>query len=176
MEAPVTRRGVLAGLAALATSRAWPARAVAAAPDGFLQPGERVPVLHATALDGTPHPLDWPKGKSTVVMFFLPSCSVCHSMFPRWNQAFERKPATLEVAGVALEQEPPGFFGAYSLRFPVYRAPGVVPPDLERRREFAAAFKVKQVPVTMRVAGGGLVEEIHVGPLDLMKLGEVFRA
>jgi hypothetical protein len=174
MEGPVTRRDALLALAALAPSL----RARAAGPAGApgLKPGDRVPPLHLTALDGLPRKLDWPAGKSTVVMFFLPSCSVCHSMFPRWNQAFARKPANLEAVGVALEMEPPGFFDAYQIRFPVYRGPGVAPADVDQRRAFAEAFKVRQVPTTLRVGPGGVVEECHVGPLDLMKLGEVFRA
>lgn len=173
MEGPVTRRQALAGLAALAATRALPAGAAEPLPG--LKPGDKVPALHVTGLDGMPRKLDWPAGRPTVVMFFMPSCSVCHTMFPRWNQAFARKPKSLEAVGVALEQEPAGFFDAYSIQFPVFRGPGVAPADPQLRRAFAEAFKIRQVPTTMRVAPGGIVEEFHVGPLDLMKLGEVFR-
>ena len=48
-----------------------------------------------------------------------------------------------------MDREPPGFFAANPVSFPVVRAPS---------REFGSIFKVARVPITLRVAAGGKVE------------------
>jgi hypothetical protein len=87
-------------------------------------------------------------------------------MIPEWNKAFDRKPAGLEVVGVLMDREPPGFFAMTPVTFPVVRAPS---------REFGRIFKVARVPITLRVAAGGKVEDIALGVLDPIRLGEFFR-
>jgi hypothetical protein len=110
--------------------------------------------------------VEFPKGSRTVLLFFLSSCSVCHKMIPEWNRAYERRPKTLQVFGVLLDREPPGFFAVTPLAFPVLRAPS---------REFLQARKISRVPVTLRVGQGGKVEDVAVGIVDPIRLGEIFR-
>ena len=109
---------------------------------------------------------------NTVVLFFLSSCPTCHRMLPLWNTAYERRPKGLEVVGVMLDQEVPGFFAATPIAFPVLRAPGRTPAE---RRVFSETFKIQKVPVTLRIGAGGKVEDVGSGLLDPIRLGELFR-
>lgn len=133
-------------------------------PPVFLQAGETVPPFEATGVNGDVREVKFKT--PTVLLFFLSGCPVCHRMIPEWNEAFDRKPAGLDVVGVLMDREPPGFFAVTPVRFPVVRAPS---------REFGKIFKVARVPITLRVAAGGKVEEVAVGVQDPIKLGEFFR-
>jgi hypothetical protein len=130
----------------------------------LLKAGETIPPFEATGIDGQIREVKYKT--PTVLLFFLSSCSVCHRMIPEWNQAFERKPAGLEVVGVLMDREPPGFFAVTPVKFPVVRSPS---------REFGKIFKVARVPITLRVAAGGKVEDVALGILDPIKVGEIFR-
>ena len=89
--------------------------------------------------------MDFPKGKNTLVLFFLSSCPVCHRMIPLWNDYYSRRPKDLEVFGVMLDREPPGFFDAMPIAFPVLRSPG---PALHQM------FRLRHVPFMVRVLPG----------------------
>jgi thiol-disulfide isomerase/thioredoxin len=131
-----------------------------------LVPGNVVAPFGATGLDGSLHRVEFAKGKNTLVLFFLSSCPVCHRMIPRWNEFYARRPANLEVVGVMLDREPPGFFNAMRVDFPVLRSPGA---------SLHQMFKVKHVPYMVRVGPGGKVESVSEGLTDAIKLGELFR-
>ena len=131
-----------------------------------LASGEMVQPFDAEGLDGVMKHVDFPKGSATVVLFFLSGCPTCHKMIPEWNRAFERKPAKLNVVGVLMDREPPGFFEATRIAFPVVRSPG---------RGFLEAWKVQRAPMTIRIGAGGKVEEAQIGIIDPIRLGEIFR-
>jgi hypothetical protein len=128
--------------------------------------GDSVQAFEAVGIDGQSRRIEFGKGNDTVLLFFLSGCPACHKMLPLWNQAFERKPKNLNVVGVMLDREPPGFFMATPIAFPVVRGPG---------GEFNKAWKLNRVPATIRIAPGGKVTDASVGPIDAMKLGEIFR-
>jgi hypothetical protein len=129
-------------------------------------PGDVFPAFDTQAVDGSSQHVSFPKGSRTVLLFFLSSCSVCHKMIPEWNRAYQRRSPSLKVFGVLLDQEPPGFFTVTPVAFPVLRSPG---------RDFLQARKISRVPVTLRVAEGGKVEDVAVGIVDPIRLGEIFR-
>jgi thiol-disulfide isomerase/thioredoxin len=131
-----------------------------------LAPGDIVTAFQASRLDGTVQRVDFPKGKNTLVLFFLSSCPVCHRMFPLWNEFYARRPNDLEVFGVMLDRETPGFFNAMPVSFPVLRSPG---PALNQM------FRLRHVPFMVRVAPGGRVDSVSEGITDPIKLGELFR-
>ena len=133
---------------------------------GPLAPGDTVQPFDAAALDGVMKRVDFPAGSSTVLLFFLSGCPTCHKMIPEWNRAYERKPSKLHVVGVLMDREPPGFFQATRIAFPVVRSPG---------RDFLSAWKVHRAPMTVRVGAGGKVEEAQIGIIDPIRLGEIFR-
>lgn len=153
--------GALAGAVALSSSGL-------AGADGRtpIAPGYLVRGFTAQAVDGSSRHVAFDKGTATVLLFFLSSCPTCHKQIPEWNRAYQRRPKNVNVVGVILDREPPGFFEAYPVAFPVVRSPG---------REFLASFKVAQTPTTIRVAAGGKVENHAVGLLDPITLGEFFR-
>jgi hypothetical protein len=128
--------------------------------------GDIIPPFEAEALDGTLKHVGFPAGSRTVLLFFLSGCPTCHKMIPEWNRAFERRPKGVEVVGILLDKEPPGFFMATPIAFPVLRSPA---PD------FARKLKVNKVPATLRVVAGGKLEDTGTGLLDPIRLGEIFR-
>ena len=127
--------------------------------------GDVVPAFEASAVDGSLRHVAFPKGSRTVLLFFLSGCPTCHKMIPEWNRAFERRPRGLEVVGVLMDQEPPGFFAAIPIAFTVVRSPG---------RAFLQSLHVQRVPLTLRVGPGGRIEDVGLGQLDLIRLGELF--
>jgi hypothetical protein len=117
-------------------------------------------------LDGTRKRISFESG-TTVLLFFMSSCPACHKMIPRWNRAYLRRVEGLEMIGILVDREPPGFFMTTPISFPVVRPPG--------HAFLRTYYKVYQVPLTLRVAAGGSVEEVGAGLLDGIRLGEILR-
>lgn len=136
------------------------------APPPTVSPGETVPSFDAEGLDGVVRHVDYPRGSSTLVLFFLSGCPTCHRMIPLWNQAYQKRPPGLNVVGVLMDKEPPGFFMATPISFPVVRSPG---------KDLLRAYKISRVPLTLRVGPGGKVEDVALGLVDGIRLGELFR-
>lgn len=127
--------------------------------------GDTVPAFDAEGIDGVTKHVSYPKGSATVLVFFLSGCPTCHKMIPEWNRAFDRRPKGLEVVGVILDRETPGFWMATPISFPVVRSPG---------KEFSETFKISKVPMTLRVGPGGKVVSVNQGLVDPIRLGEIF--
>jgi hypothetical protein len=128
--------------------------------------GQTLPVFDAEKVDGGVEHVAFPKGSSTVLLFFLSGCPTCHKMLPQWSRAYERRPKGLTVIGVLMDQEPPGFFQNVPISFPVVRSPG---------RDFLNGINVRRAPVTLRVGPGGKVEDVSLGLVDQIRLGQLFR-
>lgn len=128
--------------------------------------GDTLPALDTKAVDGSAKRVDYPKGTTTVLLFFSSGCPVCHRMIPEWNRAYEKRGKGVEIVGVIVDREPPGFFQAMPIAFPVVRIPA---------GDFAHAHKIRRVPLTLRVAAGGRIEDLGLGVLDPIRLGELFR-
>jgi hypothetical protein len=156
--------------AALSASLALPAIGgdalqSAAQPTGP-QVGETVAPFEAEAVGGTMQHVAFPRGSATVLLFFLSGCPSCHQMIPEWSRAYDRKPPGLTVWGVIMDKEPPGFFAATPITFPVLRSPG---------RDFIRTLKVVRAPTVLRVGPSGRIEDVAVGPVDAIRLGQIFR-
>ncbi len=128
--------------------------------------GNLFPAFDTSGVDGTPRKIGYPKGTTTVLLFFLSSCPTCHRMIPEWNRAYERRQPGVQIVGVIMDREPPGFFRAMPVSFPVVRSPG---------NEFARANGVNKVPLTLRLAPGGKIEDLVLGVVDPIRLGELLR-
>ena len=163
-------RRILAAVAAsLLTAAAAGAQALPAAPAAPPQApskGDVVPAFESMTIQGQPRKVEFAKGSRTVLLFFLSSCPHCHKMIPEWNRAYDRRPQGLEVVGVIMDQEPPGFWSTLSVVFPVVRAPG---------REFLRQLNVNRAPLALRVAEGGRIADLALGETDPIRLGEIFR-
>jgi thiol-disulfide isomerase/thioredoxin len=152
--------------AAMALVAALAVPASAAEPVGTMVRGDTVAEFDALAVDGVSKHIAYPKDSATVIVFFLSGCPTCHKMIPQWNRAYERRPGKLNVIGVLMDREPPGFFDAIHIAFPVVRSPG---------RDFLQLWKVNRAPMTVRVGPGGTVQDVEVGIVDPIRLGEIFR-
>jgi peroxiredoxin len=128
--------------------------------------GAVIPEFDTADIQGKVQRVSFPKGSSTILLFFLSGCPSCHKMIPEWNRMFQRKAPRLKVLGVLMDQEPPGFFSSMAISFPVVRAPG---------RQALQAWQVNRAPLTLRVGEGGKIEEVGLGVLDPIRLGEIFR-
>jgi peroxiredoxin len=140
--------------------------ALPAAPASSPAIGDVVRAFETTTIDGQQQKVAFPKGSKTVLLFFLSGCPACHRMIPEWNSAYERRPKLLRVIGILMDQEPPGFWSSVSIRFPVLRSPG---------REFLRSLNVNRAPLTLRVGEGGKIEDLVLGQVDPIRLGELFR-
>ncbi len=127
--------------------------------------GDLIPAFETLGIDGKPAKVDFPKGSKTVLLFFLSGCPTCHKMIPEWNRAFERRAKDLKVVGVIMDQEPPGFWGTMPIAFPVIRSPG---------RTFLSSLNVNRAPLTLRVGAGGHIEDLALGLVDPIRLGQLF--
>jgi hypothetical protein len=87
-------------------------------------------------------------------------------MIPEWNRVYQKRPKGLTILAVIVDKEPPGFFMATPITFPVVRAPG---------NDFLRTNRVNRVPLTLRIAAGGRVEDLGLGMLDPIRIGELFR-
>jgi hypothetical protein len=155
-----------AAATALVASLAAPAPGRAAQPAATMVRGDTVTEFTAQDLDGAVKHITFPKGSATVFLFLLSGCPTCHKMIPEWNRAYERRPPNVNVVGVLMDREPPGFLQATRIAFPLVRSPG---------RDFLEVWKVRQTPTTIRVGPGGTVQEVAVGIVDPIRLGEIFR-
>ena len=127
--------------------------------------GDTFPAFDSQAVDGTSRHVSYAKGP-TVLLFFSSGCPVCHRMIPEWNRAYEKRAKGVEIIGVIVDKEPPGFFAAMPVSFPVLRMPS---------NEFARTNKVNRVPLTMRLAPGGKIDDLALGVIDPIRLGELLR-
>jgi thiol-disulfide isomerase/thioredoxin len=132
----------------------------------FLKPGDVVAPFEAKGIDGTEHKITFPKGTTTILLFFSSGCPHCHKMIPMWNERFAERTGSQAVVGVIVDKAPEIFFQRVSILFPVLQSPG---------NALLNAFKVERVPITLRVGAGGKVEDIGVGELDGIRLGQLFK-
>jgi thiol-disulfide isomerase/thioredoxin len=142
----------------------------ASPPPTRLARGDQIPPFEAEGLDGVRHRVDYSSGSATVLLFFQSSCPKCQRMIPVWNRAHQQRPKGVQVYGLMLDQEPPGFFTTTPVAFPVLRA-GRTPAE---RQALAQSFKVHTVPLTVRVLRGGRVDDVAEGLLDPIRAGELF--
>ncbi len=159
-----TRVRALLGAVVLAVL-AVPARAQTAAPPVAPTKGDVVPAFETLGIDGKAAKIEFPKGTKTVLLFFLSGCPTCHKMIPEWNRAYERRAKDLKVVGVIMDQEPPGFWGTMPIAFPVVRSPG---------RAFLSGLNVNRAPLTLRIGAGGQIDDLALGLVDPIRLGELF--
>jgi len=166
---PHLRRGALTGLAALWLASIAGAQplAPAGAPPASPSKGDVVPAFETLGVDGKAARIDFPKGSKTVLLFFLSGCPSCHKMIPEWNRAYDRRSKDLRIVGVIMdpEQAPPAFWSTMAISFPVLRSPG---------REFLRNLNVNRAPLTLRVGEGGKIEDLAMGVVDPIRLGELF--
>jgi hypothetical protein len=141
------------------------AEAQATAPPVSPSKGDVIPAFETLGIDGKPAKVDFPKGSKTVLLFFLSGCPTCHKMIPEWNRAFSRRAPQLRVIGVLMDQEPPGFWGTMTIAFPVVRSPG---------RSFLSGLNVNRAPLSVRVGEGGRIDDLVLGLVDPIRLGELF--
>jgi hypothetical protein len=167
MRAPALFRRLMAGLALLSVLLpAGGAGAESPAPPPRPAAGDVVPPFDGQTLDGGPAQITYTDGSVTVLLFFLSSCPTCHKMIPEWNAMFGRRPKNVRIIGILMDREPPGFFEAMPVAFPVVRA---------SNREILRAYKVHQTPTMVRIGPGGKVQDVTVGWVDRMRVGEMFR-
>ncbi len=63
------------------------------------------------------------------------------------------------------DQAPPTFLSTMAIAFPVLRSPG---------QQFLRGLNVNRAPLTLRVGEGGRIEDLALGVIDPIRLGELF--
>jgi thiol-disulfide isomerase/thioredoxin len=156
------------GLGSAGASRAADPAPAAPPPKAIPAAGDVIPSFDTLMVDGTPKSVSFKKGP-TVLLFFSPSCPHCHKMIPKWNQAYKDRKPGVEVYGVMIDKEHPGFFMMMPIDFPIlrfYEKPG---------RAFMDTIKVHNVPAMIRVGAEGKVEDVALGEVDGMRLNQLFK-
>jgi thiol-disulfide isomerase/thioredoxin len=156
---------IAVSVALLASAAGAQPLAPAGSPPASPSKGDVVPVFETLGIDGKAVKVDFPRGSKTVLVFFLSGCPSCHKMIPEWNRAYERRAKDLRILGVIMDQEPPGFWSSLAIAFPVLRAPG---------QQFLRSLNINRAPLTLRVAEGGKIEDLALGVVDPIRLGELF--
>jgi len=82
-----------------------------------------------------------------------------------WNRAYQTRPPLVEVVGVVMDQEAPGFWQAIHVAFPVYRGPG---------RKSLSIRGINRVPLAVRLGPGGVVEDTVLGEATLSRVERLF--
>ena len=160
--------GVAPARAAAAAPAAAPAAPAAAPTKPTPQAGDVVPPFDTLTVDGAEKSISFKKGP-TVLLFFSPSCPHCHKMIPKWNQAYRDRKPGVDVYGVMIDKEHPGFFMMMPIDFPIlrfYEKPG---------RSVMDKIKVHNVPATLRLGAGGKVEDVAMGEIDGIRLMQLFK-
>lgn len=150
---------------AAAASAETPSEPASSTRPPTLSAGAQIPEFDTTDLAGAARHVGYPKGKVTVLLFFMSSCHVCHGMIPEWNRAYERRDKNVDILGVMVDEAPATFLATLNIEFPIVHA----------RADLRDQFKVFQVPQTMRVLPGGRLEDISLGHIDAIRLGELVR-
>jgi peroxiredoxin len=133
-----------------------------ASPDLPLRPGQILPPVTASGLDGGEVTLRYEEGgPSTVLIWFSPSCHVCAENAAFWNEAYDRYKASPRLRFLALSDSNPGETRTYvsdqGLELPVASvADGSV----------IDAYNGRVLPQTALVSPTGLVLEAWPGALD----------
>jgi hypothetical protein len=140
--------------------------APAPSPQPMPAKGDVLAPFDAEGVDGSNQHIDYPKGTTTMLLFFLSGCPTCHKMLPEWGRVYAERRDSLRILGVLMDREPPGFFTQMQIPFPVLRSPS---------RDFLKSYKISRAPVTLRIAAGGKVEDAAVGLVDPIRLGDLFR-
>jgi len=160
------RGALLILVAAMMLAARASAQAPPAVPPQSPSKGDLIPAFESMGIDGQPRKVDFPAGSETVLLIFSSGCPHCQRMIPEWNRAYGRKPKDLRVLGVITDRETPAFWETFSVVFPVVRSPG---------HQFLRDLNVQRVPLMLRVAEGGRIEDVVAGETDPIRLGELFK-
>jgi thiol-disulfide isomerase/thioredoxin len=82
----------------------------------YLQPGDLVTSVTATALDGGPYELDYKKdGRQRLILFFSPHCPYCQQQSPLWRDLLDKVDTNrFAVVGVVSDREDKQLVSAYA--------------------------------------------------------------
>ncbi len=115
-----------------------------------LSAGDTLPGVSLLSLSGERLELRAPAGSRPIMLYvFSPSCSVCHEMLPVWKELYEEATSrSVEVIGISALG--PMQTANYVRQFPI-------PWSVYSLANQAAmeALRLKRVPVTILVGGGG---------------------
>lgn len=165
-------QAALAVLVLLPSATGWaqappPAGEPPAKPQEGPAPGSVLPAFEVAGLNGVNYTVDFPaSGPTTVLLFFVSSCPVCKHMIPEWNKAYEGRAANLKVLAVAMDHPSEGFFGLVPISFPVVVA--------RLPRQLARDVGLAHVPLAVRVAPGGKVEDSASGQVPAERVQKLF--
>jgi cytochrome c biogenesis protein CcmG, thiol:disulfide interchange protein DsbE len=136
-----------------------------------IAPGELVPNISGTTLDGAPFSLLSLRGRPVIVNFWGPSCAPCRNEFPLFKTLLAAHEADgLAIVGV-LMGDPPApaqdFVAEFEASWPTVQ---------DRGSEIRNAYRVAARPQSYFVDRDGILRSIQVGELTQAEFDQQFPA
>jgi cytochrome c biogenesis protein CcmG/thiol:disulfide interchange protein DsbE len=136
-----------------------------------IRPGEVVPGITGTTLDGTAFDLTELRGRPVIINFWGPSCIPCRDEFPLFKTILAAHAADgLAIVGVLMDDPPAparDFIAEYGATWPT-----VDDPD----KAIRGAYRVAARPVSYFVDRDGILRSIQVGELSQAEFDKQFPA
>lgn len=131
-----------------------------------LQAGEVVAPLDLATLEGTPERLSYDDERTTVLLFFSPSCSTCGENLKNWKRMEERadpRRVRLVYVSTAPAEETQGYA----------REHGIASAFVVANYQDLTRYRVFRVPVTLVVGKGGVVRNAWQGTVGEQEIAIV---
>lgn len=143
----------------------------------FLQPGDIVAAVTATAVDGRPFQLDYKKdGRQRLLLFFSPHCPYCQQQSPLWLDLLNNVDATrFTVLGVVSDREDKQLASAYAEGVGYFKTKTPL-PLIFFNSEALGDYKLAATPTTLLISEDGKVQHAWIGKWDDNTAAEVSAA
>ncbi|OGQ77472.1 MAG: hypothetical protein A2289_25190 [Deltaproteobacteria bacterium RIFOXYA12_FULL_58_15] len=130
-----------------------------------LLPGDTVPPLDLTSIDGNPLRPDDLYHQVSLIEFWATWCTVCVASMPQVEKLHHKPGDRFRVVSINANEDPGDvkkFVEDHRLSFPVY---------IDRGR-LQSLFRVDSFPTAYLVDGHGTVREVYIGALSAAKIEE----
>jgi len=134
-----------------------------------LQPGETLPPLSATDLDGASVAIQFgERAPSTILIWFSPSCHLCAENAAFWNDIYARYHASADVRFLVMSDaaanETKAYVAEHALRFPV---------ACVTDESLIEAYNGRVMPQTALISPRGGIEKVWPGALEHARQEEI---
>lgn len=142
-----------------------------------LKPGDLVPSVTATDLDGQLYKVDYARGgHRRLLLFFSPSCPYCQQQSPLWRALLDNVDASrFIVLGVVSDKEDRELVSAHARDAGYFKTKTSL-PVVFFDDETLGTYKLTATPTTLLINEDGRVKHAWVGKWDERRATEVAAA
>lgn len=142
-----------------------------------LKPGDVVPAVTTTDLDGRSYQLAYNKdGRHRLLLFFSPNCPYCQQQSPLWRDLLDNIDSNrFTVVGVVSDKENKQFVSSHADGAGYFKTKTPL-PVVFFDDESLGTYKLTATPTTVLIDEDGKVEHAWVGKWDQSRATEVAAA